>query len=256
MPALSPHAIIGGAPRSGTTFLCEVLDKHPDIFVAKPFIPEPKVMTRAHPRGPKGHAEHYATIFRDAPGGAVRVEKTSNYFENLEAADRIARLLPETSVIFLLREPVARAYSNWLWSRQNGLETLSFREAIRRELHDPRPLPEKLRFARPFDYLTRGRYGSLSNEWLSRLGHDRLAFLLYEDFVIRPDTAWERLQSVVSVRPIGWDRVKTGVVNATSRAEQLDPEFRRELRRHMAPEVAHLAAVTGIDVSSWGYDAV
>ena len=29
-----PDVVIGGAPRSGTTFLCEVLAKHPQIYVA------------------------------------------------------------------------------------------------------------------------------------------------------------------------------------------------------------------------------
>jgi Sulfotransferase family len=39
--ALIPDIIIGGGPRSGTTFLCNLLSKHPD----PPFIPEPKVCT-------------------------------------------------------------------------------------------------------------------------------------------------------------------------------------------------------------------
>jgi hypothetical protein len=38
-----PDIVIGGAPRSGTTFLCELLAKHPQIHVAQPFIPEPKI---------------------------------------------------------------------------------------------------------------------------------------------------------------------------------------------------------------------
>ena len=37
-----PDFIIGGAPRSGTTWLTAALDRHPDIWVAKPLRPEPK----------------------------------------------------------------------------------------------------------------------------------------------------------------------------------------------------------------------
>ena len=37
-----PTFLIGGSPRAGTTFLYEVLDEHPDIFLAKPRNPEPK----------------------------------------------------------------------------------------------------------------------------------------------------------------------------------------------------------------------
>jgi hypothetical protein len=45
-----PDVVIGGAPRSGTTFLCELLAKHPSVYVAMPFIPEPKARIRASGR--------------------------------------------------------------------------------------------------------------------------------------------------------------------------------------------------------------
>ena len=38
-----PTFIIGGAPRSGTNFLCHALDRHPAVYMAKPYMPEPKV---------------------------------------------------------------------------------------------------------------------------------------------------------------------------------------------------------------------
>src|SRR5262245_17165069 len=128
-----PDIVIGGAPRSGTTFLCELLAKHPRVYVARPFIPEPKVCLRNHPAGDPGLICHYNEYFAAAPVGQVRVEKTSNYFENDLARERLARLLPQARFVFMLREPVARAYSNWLWSRKNGLETLPFDKAIQLE---------------------------------------------------------------------------------------------------------------------------
>ena len=120
-------AIIGGAPRSGTTFLCELLAKHPDVFVAKPFIPEPKVCMTPHPDGDAGLLQRYATFFSDAPRRAIRVEKTSYYLENAAARERLVRILPLARFVFILREPVERAYSNWMRSRDNGLETLPLR---------------------------------------------------------------------------------------------------------------------------------
>jgi hypothetical protein len=41
-----PDFIIGGAPRSGTTWLYELLDRHPDVHMAKPLAPEPKFFLR------------------------------------------------------------------------------------------------------------------------------------------------------------------------------------------------------------------
>src|SRR6202035_103039 len=37
-----PDFIIGGAPRSGTTWLYWLLDRHPHVYLAKPVTPEPK----------------------------------------------------------------------------------------------------------------------------------------------------------------------------------------------------------------------
>src|SRR5262249_60563443 len=38
-----PQFIIGGAPRSGTTFLCRALGRHPQASMAQPTVPEPEV---------------------------------------------------------------------------------------------------------------------------------------------------------------------------------------------------------------------
>ena len=54
-----PDIVIGGAPRSGTTFLCELLAKHPDVFIARPVIPEPKVLILPHPDDVAGYRARY-----------------------------------------------------------------------------------------------------------------------------------------------------------------------------------------------------
>src|SRR6266536_1217140 len=86
--ALVATFLIGGAPRSGTTYLCEALDTHPDIVIARPFIPEPKVfMTPAD--GPSAYRERYRRFFGPETADRQRGEKTSNYLENAEACERI-----------------------------------------------------------------------------------------------------------------------------------------------------------------------
>jgi len=37
-----PTFLIAGAPRSGTTWLYHLLDRHPEVYMAKPVRPEPK----------------------------------------------------------------------------------------------------------------------------------------------------------------------------------------------------------------------
>jgi hypothetical protein len=246
--------IIGGAPRSGTTFLCELLAKHPGVFVARPFIPEPKVLMTPHPDGDAGLLQRYAGFFAAAPPGAVRVEKTSYMLENDEARGRLARLLPDVKLVFILREPVSRAYSNWLWSRKNGLETLSFRDAIAAEGRRPSPLPPDREYARPFDYMARARYAQMAQAWIDAIGRERIAFYIFEDAIAQPEPFVAALQDFVGVERLSWDRLATGVVNANDPVpDRLDAATMGELRRRIAGEMRRFADITGLDVGIWGY---
>jgi hypothetical protein len=249
-----PHVVIGGAPRSGTTFLCELLAKHPGVFVARPFIPEPKVLLAPHPDDVAGFRQRYSEFFADAPVGSIRVEKTSNYFENDDARERFKRVLPDTQMIFMLREPVARAYSNWLWSTRNGLETLSFAEAVAAEGSRPSPFGPDRPHVRPYDYLTRARYGSFAEAWISAIGRERIAFFAFEKAIAEPESFVDELQATVGVDPLPWSRLRTGIVNANGLSDDPpDPQLVKDLRARLAPEMTRLASLTGLDISCWGY---
>jgi hypothetical protein len=250
-----PDVVIGGAPRSGTTFLCELLAKHPQVYVARPFIPEPKVCMTPHPAGDAGLLERYAAFFAGAPSHSVRVEKTSYYFENDEARERITKLLPDARFVFILREPVARAYSNWSRSRAQGLETLSFEAVIElEERARPVPLPADLAYARPFDYLTRGQYGTFAQAWINAVGRSRTFFYLFEEAVAAPDRFVRMLQRFLGVEPLPWERIATGKVNALEHdLRAIHPALVARLRQRFVPQVACLAELTSLDVAIWGY---
>ena len=251
-PAL-PHLIIGGAPRSGTTFLCEMLAKHPDVFVARPIIPEPKVLFADPSEGDVGVLARYGAAFAGAPDGSVCVEKSSNYFENEMARFRFGRLLPQTRMLFILREPIARAYSNWRWSRKNGLETLSFSDALSCEGRRPDPFDGTRPHARPFDYLARSRYGSLALPWVELVGRDRLRFVTLEDALEDPERFVDEVQAFIGVRSLPWSALATGAVNCTEQTEALSSELVVKLRRQLQPEMKLLERCAGVNVSRWGY---
>jgi hypothetical protein len=251
--AALPDVVIGGAPRCGTTFLAEVLGKHPDIYLARPVIPEPKVCLRPHPLGDAGYLKIYETFFADAPPGSVRVEKTSNYFENAAARERLARVLPTTKFIFMLREPVARAYSNWLWSTKNRLETLSFEEAVALEGRRPNPLGPEREAARPFDYMLRGRYGTFAAAWHALFGRERIRYFLFEHTMRDPVNFVRELQEWIGLPELPWSQLGTGKVNASGGdAGGLDQKLAARLREEIQPELTAFAALTGLDLGCWG----
>jgi hypothetical protein len=250
-----PAFIIGGAPRSGTTYLATGLTRHPQIWMKQPLIPEPKVFIG--PMMPlEVYRERYRTLFADAPAGAVCGEKTSLYLETPHAPELIHKMLPAVKLLFIVREPVARAYSNYLWSRRNGLETLSFEDALVVGDRRDSPLPPEKSYARPFDYLSRSNYAALAAPYLSLFGPDRVRFALYEDIELRPGRFWSEIQEYLGLPPCPWKELDAGVVNsARETGGPIDRDTDQELRERMRPQVNEFQELTGLDLSSWKYAA-
>jgi hypothetical protein len=248
-----PDFIIGGAPRSGTTFLCHALDSHPEVYMAKPFIPEPKVFMGPR-RTNAEYLERYAALFAEAPSGAVLGEKTSYYLESEDACHRIHETTPDAKIIFIVREPVARAYSNYLWSTLNGLETLPFDQAIAMQGKRPDPLPPEKSYAKPFDYLTRGDYARFARKYFDVLGRENVRFFLYEHLRTGPEQLLMDIQNFIGVEPLPISRLYSGVVNsAADVGPPIDPIVERELRNQMREPVQEFARITNLDLSAWGY---
>jgi hypothetical protein len=251
---LLPTFIIGGAPRSGTTLLCHLLERHPDVFIMKPYIPEPKVLVTPNPNGRNEYLRRYAAGLADAGNRRARGEKTSYYLENEHVPERINQVFDSVQLLFIVREPVQRAYSNYLWSRQNGIETMTFAEAVDLEGTRPNPIGAEREYARPFDYLTRGRYATFADRYYSRFGRERVSFVLYEDLEQRPDGIMRDVQTFIDVDPLPMDAQALGRINAVRRdGPPLDPGLEKQLRERIAPEVRQFAALTGLDIGAWGY---
>ena len=246
-----PDFIIGGAPRAGTTWLYELLNRHPDVYMAKPLKPEPKFFLRDDEYA-KG-LEYYSTRwFANVEPSKIVGEKSTDYLESSTAAVRIARDLPHVKLIFLLREPVARAYSNYLWSRMNGLETEDFATALRLEEQRERELPERLKFTRPFSYFARGLYADLLQPYFNRFMNHQILVTRFEDIVERPATLAANVQRFigVSVRPEDADDL--GVINPSDPdANSLADDVRRELAARYAEPNRQLAQLLGPACPLW-----
>src|SRR5262252_6641269 len=207
-----PDFIIGGAPLAGTTWLDELLDRHPGVHMAKPLKPEPKFFLRddEYAKGLPYYSERW---FAGVDPAKMAGEKSTDYLESPEAAARIARSLPHVKLIFILREPVSRAYSNYCWSKMNGLETEDFATALRLEEQRERELPEKWKFTRPFSYFSRGLYADLLEPYFNRFMDHQLLVTRFEDIIERPKALAESVQRFIGVEARPQDADGLGVVN-------------------------------------------
>lgn len=158
-----PDFIIAGSPRCGTTWLCRLLENHPDVFVAE-HEPEPKFfhIDLLYNKGLDFYRNNW---FADCPEEKIAGEKTTYYLENSTAAERIRKDLPDVKLIFLLRDPVSRAYSNFLRSTRYGWETENFETALELEEKRESELREDVRYIRPHAYFSRGLYAQLLKKY-------------------------------------------------------------------------------------------
>ncbi|MHC8440579.1 MAG: sulfotransferase family protein [Candidatus Eutrophobiaceae bacterium] len=176
-----------GAQRSGTTFLHAQLDRHPQIRMAHPVRPEPKIFLDAV-LASKGKSHCERALFGEDPhseGMLYWGEKSASYMESLDVAQRISGIYPHARILAILREPSARAYSNYRFSVENGLETNSFKDALAME-------PQRLKSARfttsvsPFAYRARGCYVEQLKRWFKEFPENQVRILIFEEIIGNP----------------------------------------------------------------------
>jgi hypothetical protein len=219
--------------------------------MAKPVRPEPKffLVDELYARG----IQHYFdTWFQGADAYAAAGEKTTNYLESAAAAERIHRHLPSVKLIFILREPAHRAYSNWLWSRMNGMESEEFETALAREDERERTLPAALRFARPHAYFSRGLYAAMLRRYFDRFPREQILCVKFDAIIDRPGALAETVHHFVGVTPRGSDAEGLDVVNPSEkRGESMPHDTLARLRQRYAAPQRELTALLGPEFADW-----
>lgn len=112
-PGVGPDLVIAGAARSGTSFLAARLAEHPAIDAGS--IKEPNYFSRQRDKG----LDWYDSLFQSRRTGLLRMDASVSYTYPLYA-DALTTLQAETHdpfVVYLVRDPVPRAVSHYLYYR-------------------------------------------------------------------------------------------------------------------------------------------
>jgi hypothetical protein len=197
-----PDFLVIGAYKSGSTALHEALRAHPEVFVpaqkgpsffAFDGVEEPD---RPLPPGTVRRWEAYQALFDPAPAGAVRGEVSPEYLANPRAAGRIHERVPDARLVAILRNPVERAFSDYLMYVRDGLEPeADFGRALDAQ-------EERRRAADPSGYYVEtGFYGRQLRPYFEAFPRERIQVHLFEDFAADPAAVLRSLFTFLGVDP-------------------------------------------------------
>jgi hypothetical protein len=139
----------------------------------------------------------YQALFEPAVAGQVRGESTPFYLWSRGAHRRIAEALPDVKLIAVVRDPVDRAYSNWMHLWSDGLEPVSDFErtfALQQERIDAGWAP----FWR---YVELGRYGEQLAHLFRYVDRERVLVLRYRTVVDDPQAAVDEACGFLGITP-------------------------------------------------------
>jgi hypothetical protein len=219
-----PNFLGLGAPRSGTTWLHQALASHPQIYVPTRR-KEIKYFDRDYEKGeawyesffPDDNMETYAAVG----------EITPSYLDSEQAVARIAAATWVNKFLVVLRHPVQRLFSHYLWRQRHNAYQDSFEAYIGQFPKD----------------VARSCYGRSLQRYLTRFKKKQFLVLVSEDMFSHPEQTCQSLAHFLGVSADGFSGLPTGRVNS-SRVPRHHRIFRqvkkldRMLRRH---DLDHLA---------------
>lgn len=174
-----------GAAKAATTTLRDILVQHPQIY-----LPDAKEihffdMDENYRRGKEWY---WKTAFSQRQDEKICGEFSPSYMYFDHVPRRILESYgPDIKFIFILRNPVDRAYSHHRMHYLRGVEEKDFLQAIEAE-------PRRLRLGsqndqRRYSYISRGQYSKQVKNFLNFFPRQQMYFLLFEEFVRMRATA-------------------------------------------------------------------
>lgn len=238
-----PNFFLVGAPKSGSTSLWSYLRQHPQIFLSAH--KEPRyfaVLDERLPfRGPGDDRFSIVTDFGaylrlfDGAGSATVVGEASQwYLSSVSAPFYIDHFCPGAKILIVLRDPIARAYSNFAHARVEGHEPLSdFLQAV--EAEERRTAAH---WSPRFRYFSKGLYFSQVKRYLDRFGRRRVHIVLHEDLAIGAASVCRDVFEFLEVDPMFLPDVSERLNRSgSSKSRVLDGVLSNQMLRRLAERV-------------------
>ena len=121
-----PSFLIVGALKAGTTTLANVLEDHPEIGIP---VKEIHFFDGKLEMGQDWYEYQFGSCSANIVG-----EATPTYGFHPQVPQLISQMYPDIKIIWILRDPIKRAYSNWIHCRKHFIEKRSFTDAVNDEI--------------------------------------------------------------------------------------------------------------------------
>jgi hypothetical protein len=190
-----PNFFLIGAAKAGTSSLQAYLQQHPQIFMSTP--KEPGFFALEGSEGPVFRRPDgsvvpvqvvrdlasYRALFRDAGDARIVGDASTRYLFDESTPRRLRERVPEARIVAVLRQPVDRAYSHYLYFRFHGHEILpSFTDAF---------WAEEERVARGlgavWSYRSIGFYAPQLARYFAQFPREQIKIYLYDDWRSDPE---------------------------------------------------------------------
>ena len=177
----SPDFLIIGSAKSGTTTLYEYLQRHPSVFL--PALKEPEFFSNnsVFGRGPAW----YEGLFAGAATNQICGEASTTYTRWPHTPDvprRIMDFMPNPKFIYLMRNPVERAYSHYCHHMRLEV-TMTFEEAL----------------SQNSIYLDCSLYASQIDQYLRFFREEAFLFIVFDDLVIDPQSVMTKVENFLNI---------------------------------------------------------
>jgi len=191
-----PNFIIVGAQKSGTTTLYDILAQHKDIYLSstkesKFFVEEEK-----YNKGIEFYSNEYFSKY-NGEKAIGEIDPEYIFFEDVPRRLRYD-ISKDLKLIFILRNPVARAYSHYLMTYKRGWEELSFEDAI---IEEPKRIEKDFFSKHHQSYISRGYYSKQIKRYLEYFPKENMHFIIMEDdFIANKEQTIHKLLKFIDVK--------------------------------------------------------
>ncbi len=215
--SILPNFLIIGAVKAGTTSLYHYLNPHPQVFMSTPKELHFFVEEWNWPLGWDWYQGHFAEAGHAAAIGEASVTYTQ-YPTYRGIPKRIAQHLPETRLIYVVREPVDRIRSEYVHRVLIGKERDPVEKAV---LENPR-------------YVNHSRYSVQIDQYLEHFPQEQLLVIMAERLRTDREATVQRVARFLGIDP-DWSW------------SSLDQEFyRSDERREFPPLLNRLRAIPAV----------